>query len=278
MSRKVLVTGAAGFVGSHLVPALRLAGHTVIPCSLRHGDLERVDAAPDHVIHLSARTFVPDSWRDPLGFYETNVMGTARVLELCRRYDCRFTLLSSYVYGRPGVLPVAEDHPLQPTNPYAASKILAEQLAAFYEEGHRVPVTILRPFNLYGPGQSAPFLIPELIARAKHPSTSVIEVMDDRPRRDYLYIDDLVKLLVLQIQNPKSGVYNSGFGASHSVLEVAQAIAGIIGNHKQVRSLGQHRAGEILDTVADISRARAAFGWYPEVNLCSGLTKTIESL
>ena len=108
-----------------------------------------------HVFHLAAKTFVPHSWQDPRPFYEVNVLGTLNVLEHCCRHGARLTLVSSYVYGVPQHLPIREDHPLSAFNPYSQTKILAETVARFYEQHHGLPLVIVRPFNLYGPGQAA---------------------------------------------------------------------------------------------------------------------------
>src|SRR6202011_2766469 len=106
------------------------------------------------------------------------------------------TLVSSYMYGHPERLPIPEDHPLRASNPYSHSKLLAEQITRFYQESFGVPVTIVRPFNLYGPGQSEDFLIPTLIRQALAQDSNAIVVADLTPKRDYIYIDDVVDLLV----------------------------------------------------------------------------------
>jgi nucleoside-diphosphate-sugar epimerase len=135
--KAVLVTGANGFIGRHLVRALRAAGHLVFTHSRGERDIANCRLnfeGVGHVFHLAAQTFVPDSWSGPLGFYEVNVLGTVNVLEFCRSWEASLTLLSSYVYGRPAHLPISENEPLQAFNPYSHTKILAEEIGRYYEQ------------------------------------------------------------------------------------------------------------------------------------------------
>jgi nucleoside-diphosphate-sugar epimerase len=278
MSSSILVTGASGFLGRRLVDVLRRRGEAVITHSSRDGDLARVrPQARDvrHVYHLAAKTYVPDSWIRPKDFYEVNVLGTINVLEYCRENGASLTLVSSYVYGRPERLPITEDHPLRAFNPYGHSKLLAEEVARFYQENYGAVVTIVRPFNLYGPGQPGQFLIPTLIRQALSPASAAITVADLRPKRDYIYVDDLVDLLILAGAAPQGGVYNAGTGVSTSVQEVAECIVALAGTNKPVVSKQDERPNEVLDTVADITRARTRLGWRPTVDLREGLARTI---
>lgn len=279
MSSSILVTGASGFLGAHLVNTLERLGEDVVRHSSRDGNLAESRpraAGVQHVYHLAAKTYVPDSWRDPQSFYAVNVMGTVNVLEYCRNTGASLTLVSSYVYGRPECLPISEDHPLRPFNPYGHSKQLAEEAARFYSESFQVRVSIVRPFNLYGPGQAKEFLIPTLIYQALSPDYEAITVADDRPKRDYVFVDDVVELLiVLGSKSEIGGTYNAGSGISVSVQEVAETIVMLAGTRKPVVSRNEVRPNEVLDTVADISRARDALGWSPKIGLREGLERTI---
>jgi nucleoside-diphosphate-sugar epimerase len=278
MNEAVLVTGADGFIGTHLVRALRAAGHTVFTHSSREGHIANCSLRYDgigHVFHLAARTFVPDSWLAPLDFYEVNLLGTINVLEFCRTCGASLTLMSSYVYGRPARLPISEDQPLQAYNPYSHTKILAEETSRYYQQQFGVPVTIIRPFNIYGPGQDRRFLIPTILAQAINPKTATIVVTDQRPRRDYLFISDLIDLLMNTVLRRKGGTFNAGSGSSWGVDKIIAIVNRLLPASKPVRSEGPLRQEEILDVVADISRARREFGWEPRVAFHDGLRDTL---
>lgn len=272
------VTGARGFIGRRLVAALKAEG---IECRTHHSGLGDIQSAEldlqgcTHVIHLAGKAFVPDSWTDPREFYRVNVQGTVNVLEQCRRQNLPMTLVSSYVYGRPQQLPVGEDHPLAALNPYAHSKILAEEAARFYASAFGVRVTIIRPFNVFGPGQDCRYLIPLLLKQAADPALDVIEVADARPRRDYLFVDDLVELLKLNLRNPLPVTVNAGSGRSHSIQEIVDLLNRELPRPKVLRSRSESRPGEVLDVVADISLAGKLFGWKPSVSLEEGLRRML---
>src|SRR5579863_1870753 len=156
MNKEVLVTGATGFIGRPLSDALERAGCEVIRHSVANGDIANCalpDSSAKHVYHLAARTFVPDSWSDPRSFYATNVLGTVNVTEYCRRHNASLTMVSSYVYGKPQVLPISEEHPVAAFNPYGHTKLLAEEVCRHYAQQFGIHVTVIRPFNVYGPGQ-----------------------------------------------------------------------------------------------------------------------------
>ena len=277
-SKNILVIGANGFIGSHLVPALRAAGYLVFTHSTRHGDIRNCTLDFEgigHVFHLAARTFVPDSWSDPLSFYEVNVLGTVNVLEFCRSHGASLTLVSSYVYGPPARLPISEDEPLRAFNPYSHTKILAEETGLYYQRQFAIPVTIIRPFNVYGPGQDRRFLIPSILWQAIDPGQAAIEVADLNPRRDYIFIADLIDLLVRTAFRREGGVFNAGSGSSWAVGDVIALVNGFLPTPKPVRVEGLARPEEVADVVADISRARREFGWEPRVPLPDGLRLTL---
>ena len=278
---RVLVTGARGFVGPHVVRALRDAGWEVLERGRADGDL--AEARPSwprarHVVHLAGRTFVPDAWSDPAPFQRDNVLATSHVLEYCRDAGASLVHVSSYVYGVPQRLPIDESHPLQPFNPYAESKIGAERAVEDYQTRFGVGATVVRPFNLYGPGQDARFLIPTIIRQALDPLLDAITVADDRPRRDYLHVRDLAALIVAAVRAPMGGLYNAGSGESHSVRDVAERVGDLTGRRKPLHVSGPVRPNEILDVVADVSRATTSLGWRPRISLTDGLQETIASM
>ena len=279
-TRRVLVTGASGFVGTHLIKALGAAGYWVEPHSSRSGDIASCGfdvADVGHVFHLAARTFVPESWKDPLSFYRVNVLGTVNVLEFCRAHNVSLTLMSSYVYGRPTCLPVSESESPRAFNPYSHTKIMAEEASRYYQERFQVPVTIIRPFNIYGPGQDGRFLIPKILAQAVDPALEAILVSDLRPRRDFIFVSDLIELLMRTVFRQEGGVFNAGSGTSLSVKEVVETVNGLLPAPKQVLSEESSRQEEVLDVVADISKAHQEFDWAPRTTLRDGLRETLES-
>lgn len=275
MSR-ILVTGASGFVGRRLVAALEREGHTVLQHSVDDGHIARSTFEPGaaHVYHLAGLTFVPDSWKKPFDFYEVNVLGTVNVLEYCRQNSCSMTFISSYVYGHPQTLPITEDHPLEAVNPYGHTKLLGEDLCRFYQKVHQVPVGIVRPFNLYGPGQPDHFLLPLLVRQAAAAEPAEISVADARPKRDFLHVDDLIELL-LRVGQGKTGAYNAGSGESYSVAEIIDMLNSMTGLAKPVRDRGERRPNEIMDVVAGIGKARAELGWQPRISLADGLREML---
>lgn len=279
MTDAVFVTGATGFVGAHLVAALHAQGRNVVTHSSAEGDITHCPlrfAGMACVVHLAGRSFVPDSWEHPRDFYDVNVLGTVNVLDACRRDAVPLVFVSSYVYGTPRSLPIAEDHPLQPANPYSHSKILAEQAVRYYQSQFGVGATIVRPFNVYGPGQDDRFLLPTIIRQAVDPRLERITVRDLRPRRDYIHVSDLVTLLVAAIERHDSGVFNAGSGTSVSVGDVIDEVNAALDCAKPVKCTGDERREEILDVVADISHARRELAWEPRITFSEGVRHTIE--
>jgi nucleoside-diphosphate-sugar epimerase len=278
MTDAILVTGANGFIGTHLVKALESAGHCVYTHTIETGDIARcpLDFDVAHVFHLAGRTFVPDSWNSPGEFYDTNVMGTVNVLELCRRRRASITFISSYVYGQPQALPITEEHPLQAFNPYCHTKIVAESIVRYYHAHFRVPAVVVRPFNIYGPGQAKDFLIPTLIRQALDGTAEAIIVTDLRPRRDYIHVKDIVSLLLSTLNRREGGTYNAGSGYSVGIPDLVQEINALTGNSKPVRSSAKIRPEEVLNVVADISKAGRELAWRPQIGLRDGLRDTID--
>ena len=279
--KHILVTGANGFIGNVLVEKLKQNNNLVSVFDTHIGDISVKnslnifnEAKIDNVIHLAARSFVPDSWQNPFDFYQTNVLGTTNVLEFCRNNDCKLTMISSYVYGAPEYLPIDENHPIKSYNPYSQTKIISETICDFYATNFGVKTTIIRPFNVYGPKQAPTFLIPEIITKAFN--DEIIEVMDLKPKRDYIYVDDLVDALIQTLDHPE-GIYNIGSGYSISVADIVKTILKIANINKQYTSKQESRKNEIFDVIANIEKAKNELNWKPKTSLESGLLSCIES-
>lgn len=278
MKNEILVTGATGFLGRHLVATLELRGFAVRRHSSADGDIADCTLPMEgvsRVFHLAGKSYVPDSWQDPSGFYRTNLMGTVNVLEHCRRHRAALTLISSYVYGPPQYLPISENHPLAAYNPYAHTKLLAEEAARFYEQYFGLSLVIVRPFNLYGPGQRSSFLIPSIVRQVLDPSVDVVQVQNLRPKRDYLYVEDAVNMLLATLPAGSKGVFNLGSGHSTSVEEVIELVSRAAGIRKPVVSADVLRPEEIMDVVVDPSRAAAELGWQPCTSMADGIALVI---
>jgi len=281
--KNILITGASGFVGTHLISRLKREGFIVLALGDSDGSItdEKTlslyeNKTISHVFHLAAKTYVPESWEKPKLFYDVNVGGTLNVLEFCRKKQCRLTYVSSYLYGVPEKLPINENSPLLPGSPYAHSKYLAEKLCEFYADAYGVGITILRPFNIFGEGQSERFLIPSLIKQALSKG-DVIKAQDLAPKRDYLYISDFVEALLSTIGRHKKNcsIYNIGAGYSLSVNEIISVIQRMTGSRKKVVSKNIRRKNEILDVVADIRKVKKELSWRPKTSFCDGIVNIL---
>ena len=274
-----IVTGASGFIGRALCRRLQADGVSLLGLNRSDGDVadsRTWDALPPAkvVMHLAGRSYVPDSWADSAGFLQSNVLGTENALTYCRRHGARMAYISAYVYGIPESLPIAESHPVKPNNPYALSKYLAEQLCGFAGTYQEVPVTVLRLFNVFGPGQRAEFLIPAIVEQVL--AGKEIRVLDLNPRRDYVYLDDVVDAIIRAADIPKGfHVLNIGSGGSLSVRDVIGQIQAAAGTNLPVTSSARERLQEIPDVRADITQARQILGWEPRWSFLQGVQQLL---
>jgi UDP-glucose 4-epimerase len=286
--KRILVTGSSGFVGTNLVEELKRQDADVL--TLTEHDGRRIDIRDqqsfkwitneirnidiDMVYHLAAITSVPFSFENPGETYEVNVLGTLNILELCRLCNAkRIVFASSYVYGQPQYIPIDEEHPLQPTNPYARSKILGEELCSAYNTDFGVKCIILRPFNIYGVGQSKNFLIPSIIAQLQ---SGKIKLKDPAPKRDFIYISDVVNAYIKAGEfNGDFEVFNMGYGKSYNVKEIVDKIIHLYGKDVKVKYSGERRKNEVMDTIANIKKAKEKLGWTPGVDIDNGLSNLL---
>ncbi|MBX3568078.1 MAG: GDP-mannose 4,6-dehydratase [Rhizobiaceae bacterium] len=305
---RVLVTGGAGFIGSHLSEALVAAGASVtvftryasrgiggavdfmdpaLRGSIRFimGDLKdpsAVDAAVegnDVVFHLAAHIGIPYSYVHPVDVVQTNVNGTLNVLEACRRHAVSKLVVfsTSEVYGTALKVPIDEDHPLQGQSPYSASKIGADQLALSYFRAFGTPVAICRPFNTYGPRQPARAIIPTIISQALRSDT--IRLGSLSPTRDLVYVGDTVDgaMRIARVPEAVGSVLQLGTGVEISIGQLCETICRVLGKTPEIVSdPGRMRPGksEVMRLIADPSRAARTLGWKPKVSLEEGIERT----
>ena len=277
---KIALTGSDGFIGTHLLKHLYGLNHDVIEIDLALGydisDWESISSIKDFdvLIHLAAKSFVPEAFNKPIEFYRTNVLGTLNALELCRLNNAKMIFISSYVYGDPEYLPIDEAHPTKAFNPYAQSKLIGEDLCKAYFRDYGVTSCIFRPFNIYGPRQAEHYLIPLIIKQAR---TGKIALKDPRPKRDFIYIDDVVNAIGKSLELKLEGVeiFNLGSGVSTSISEIIYVLQKLLDRNLDVQFTNERRKGEVLETIADLNKIKSILGWNPRFNLLNGLQRLI---
>lgn len=278
---RVLVTGASGFVGRHLTRAL--AAHDVVPFvgDVRDAKAYAALGPVDVVYHLAARASVPDSIRDPAATWDVNVNGTLRLLEWARGGGARRVVLvsSAHVYGKPERAFVDETHPLRPVTPYGASKLAAEALAQSYHATYGLETVVVRPFNMYGPGQAGGFVLQDILQQLKEGRK--LTLGDPRPVRDFTYITDAVDMLARAGASPAAvgRAFNLGTGQGHSIAELLDVARKVTGSTLQPASdPARFRPAEILELVVDSRLARETLGWTPRIGLEEGVRRTWEAM
>ena len=198
------------------------------------------------------------------------------MLELCRLRNARMIFFSSYIYGHPEYQPIDEQHPVQAFNPYAQTKVICESLCQGYSRDFKVPITIFRPFNIYGVGQNPDFLIPSIIQQAR---AGKITVKDDRPKRDYIHVSDIVEAIVAAIETKQTTddlrTYNLGTGISFSVKEIVDLVRDLFNTEIDYLCTNEFRPNDVMDTVADISKIKNELHWSPAVSIREGLQKML---
>ena len=231
----------------------------------------RFDVGPYVVIHLAAKTGVGKSWLQSQEYFDSNVATTQRMLEFCRLSSSSLIYLSSASYGpSDGNKPHKEIQALCADNPYALSKIMAEELCQFYAQYFQVPITILRPFNVYGPGQSSRFLIPHLISEVI--TKNQVEVENLTTSRDYIFVDDVIDVIVRCMGYVQGfRVLNVGTGVGHSVSEVLEILWELVGERKPILNKNIERRNQVNTSVADIARIQGQLSWQPQIDLSEGL-------
>jgi GDP-4-dehydro-6-deoxy-D-mannose reductase len=278
---RALITGATGFAGRHLSAACEAAGDEVVPASRATGfDLTDAEAArravagarPDAVYHLAARAHVGASWREPAAFVRDNAALALNVLEAVRAEAPGAAVVmvgSGEVYGPPERLPVTEEAPLRPQNPYAVSKASADLLAGFYADAHGLRVIRARAFNHAGPGQEPGYAIASFCRQVAGGARRVV-TGNPGTRRDYTDVRDVVRAYRLLAERGEPGIYNVCSGRTASAAE----LVAMLGAEQEVDP-ELVRAHEVMEIRGSPERLRAATGWEPEVPLERTLADTV---
>ncbi len=305
---QVFVSGGAGFIGSHLTERLLERGHTVLVYDnlstgkwenlpVTHGDLEFIQGdirnaalvtelmqGMDAAVHLAAVASVQASIDDPVTTHQTNFDGTINLLEAARKNDVKRFLYacSAAVYGDTAEIPVSEDTIPNPLSPYAADKLAGEESLLDYYNRFGLAATSFRFFNIYGPRQdpSSPYSGVISIFVDRLMSNKPVTVFGDgKQTRDFVYVSDLVDLLVMALEESRGagGVFNVGTGTRHSLLELLDNLEKLSG--KQIeRRHEPARIGDILHSCADVSRLKRLFGRAPSTPFDQGLKKLLDSM
>lgn len=309
--KKVLVTGAAGFVGSHLVEEIMKSGIQVrafIHYNSRNdrGNLDFLDThiqseieyvsgniedsqsvqqaicGCDTVFHMAALIGIPYSYLAPESYINTNIKGTLNVMQACLNKNVSKVIhtSTSETYGTAIYTPIDEGHPLQGQSPYSASKIGADKIAESFYYSYGLPVATIRPFNIYGPRQSARAVIPTIISQALTTKDKTIHLGSLSPIRDFTFVKDTIRGFIMIAESEKSvgEVINIGFGKGISIEDLSKNILGIINPEIQIIS-DEDRIrpinSEVMKLICSNQKAKDLIGWEPTISLKEGLKKTI---
>jgi NAD dependent epimerase/dehydratase len=307
--KKVLVTGADGFIGSHLVEELIRRGNkvrafvyynsfnswgwldtfskqTLAKIEIFSGDIRDPNGVMEAcrgvevVYHLAALIGIPFSYHSPDSYVDTNIKGTLNVLQAGRQHKLKKIIhtSTSEIYGTAQYVPIDEKHPVNPQSPYAATKSGADELALTFYRSFNLPVSILRPFNTFGPRQSARAVIPTIITQALS-GEKVIKLGNTSAKRDFNYVSNTVDgfISIAESSNTNGEIFNVGSGREVTVEEVAQMIREITGKNFKIqleRARLRPRKSEVERLQCDASKLQECCAWNPKVDLEKGLQLT----
>ncbi len=297
---RILVTGGAGFIGSHVADAYRTAGHSVAVADallgadrtppgialyrvdIRSPDLDGVfrEVRPEVVSHHAAQANVRQSIADPVSDAETNVLGTLRVLDLAVRHGVGQVIFSSTagaLYGEPETLPAREDDPVRPTSPYGLHKFLGEHYLAYFRRVHGLNTTVLRYGNVYGPRQdpATEAGVVAIFTQALLTGRRPVIFGDGTQVRDFVYAGDVAEANLRVLGRDLPTPMHIGTGTGTSVNELADRLRALTGSDAR----SDHApavSGEVYRIVLDVSRVQEILGWQPRVSLEEGLRRTVE--
>lgn len=309
-AKRILVTGADGFIGSHLTEALVRRGHDVrafvhynsfnswgwldeVDADIRnaidafagdirdpHGVREAARGC-DVILHLAALIAIPYSYHSPATYVDTNIHGTLNVLQAAADLEISRVVhtSTSEVYGTAQTIPMTEDHPIKGQSPYSATKIAADQMALAFYRSFETPVTIIRPFNTYGPRQSARAVLPTVITQALSGVTS-LRLGATHPTRDFNYVADTVRAFTMLAETTYGvgEVINVGSNFEISIGDAVKVIAEVLGIELEVTTEDQRlrpQQSEVERLWADNTKAQKIFGWTPEYGGLDGFRRGI---
>jgi NAD dependent epimerase/dehydratase len=308
MDRKVLVTGAGGFIGSHLTESLVESGYNVKAfvrynsrnCwgwleESRHkseieivsGDIRDLDSVKnalkgcDSVFHLAALVGIPYSYLSPMAYIRTNIDGTTNVLQAALESKLNDVLITSTseTYGSAQYVPVDEKHPVVGQSPYSATKIAADQLAVSYHRSFGLPVKIVRPFNTYGPRQSARAVIPSIITQILS-GAKIVKSGNVHPTRDFTFVKDTADAFIKIFESDRATgeTVNVGTSKEISIKDLAQRIIELTGSSVELgfdKDRVRPEKSEVSRLCCDNSKLNKITGWSPKYSLKTGLIETI---
>ena len=303
-ARRVLITGATGFVGGYLIahlreahPAWQITGTTrhepnadagLVCCDLREVSALTALVAqvqPEMVVHLAGQSNVPASFADPEGTLANNILGALHLLDACRTHEPKARLLivsSNEVYGPapPEAQPLREDRPLRPVNPYAVSKAAQEMLALQYAHSYGLDVVVARPFNHIGPGQTDRFVVSAFarqVVEVERGERQSVAVGNLDVARDFTDVRDVVRAYVLLLEHgARGGIYNIGRGMAVQIAGVLDTLCRLARVHVTVeRDPTRMRPSDAPVMMGDTARLRQATGWEPQISLTQSLSETL---
>lgn len=285
---RILVTGGAGFLGSHVAEELRTRGYSVKIFDIWANPMQDIrnpwavlEAVKDvdAVMHLAAEPYIPYGGQDPTLFVETNINGSLNVLNACVQRDLRILVWSSSeVYGTSKTDKMDEDHPTLPHSTYAVTKLAADRLAFTFHKEHKLPVTILRQFNCYGPNETQPYVIPEIIQQLSRYRTIHLGRID--VERDFTYAPDAARAAVdlLECEEAIGEVVNVGTGQTHSIKSIAELLWDIMAQgdveiHSEEPD--RMRPYDVDRLLCNPGKMHSLIGWTPKGDLRDGLEETV---
>ena len=306
--KKILITGATGFVGSHLTELCVEKGFEVVAfdryspnynlgwlekskykndINFAFGDIRDYDSVLKTtkgckiVFHLAALGGIPYSYLSPQAYLKTNVEGTYNILESSKHLNVDQVIITSTseVYGSAQYVPIDEKHPFSAQSPYSASKISADQLALGYWNSFKLPIKIIRPFNIYGPRQSSRAVIPSIIIQALY-SKNEIKLGNVKSSRDFTYVSDTCNafLDILKLKNLFGSTLNVGSNNEYTIEDIVKKILIKLNSKANIKKEEKRKRpsnSEVVRLVCDNSKILKQTNWKPKINIEEGLVKTI---